>query len=79
MKSQRIDGKVARWMKRTGKDFSRSRTGGRETPDKAKELFRRMPYSKGDKKNDSNDFISSGDDMRSDDTDSMGGSGERRQ
>ena len=48
MKSQRLDSAVARWMKRTGKDFSRGRTGGRETPSKAKELFRRQPYAKGD-------------------------------
>ena len=79
MKSQRLDSAVARWMKRTHKDFSRSRTGGRETPDKAKELFRRMPYSKGDKKNDSNDFISDRDGNGSGDTDCVGGSGERRQ
>lgn len=45
MKPQRLDSKLAQWMKRTGKDFSRGRTGGRETPDKAKNLFRRVPYS----------------------------------
>lgn len=50
MKPQRLNNKVTQWMKRTGKDFSRGRTGGRETPDKAKDLFRRIPYDKGNEK-----------------------------
>ena len=75
MKSQRLDSALARWMKRTHKDFTRGRTGGRETPDKAKELFRRQPYAKGDK-DGGNDKLSGGDDNRGDAPDCLGGSGE---
>ena len=72
MKKQRLDSALTRWMKRTHKDFTRGRTGGRETPDKAKELFRRQPYAKGDE-NGSDDKLSGGDDNRGDAPDCLGG------
>ena len=75
MKQQRLDSALARWMKRTHKDFTRGRTGGRETPDKAKELFRRQPYAKGDD-NGGNDKLSGGDVLRGNDADNMGSSRE---
>ena len=75
MKSQRLDSALARWMKRTHKDFTRGRTGGRETPDKAKELFRRQPYAKGDN-NGNHDKLSGGDDNRGNAPDCLGGVGQ---